>query len=248
MKLDYVRKQLVDIPHMSYAEAEVITEFIFKNNLKNILELGFRHGVSTCYMAAALDELGEGEIITIDLNSARDAEPNIESLLAKLELQQFVNIFYEPTSYVWRLMKFIDEDPHPKFDFCYIDGAHSWFTDGLAFFLVDKLLFPGGWIIFDDLDWTFSNSPTLQHSNNVKLMPAEEIETPQIRKVYELLVKPHPSYGNFIDKNGWAYAQKISDNSSIDLKHLKKEIIYKSSHAELVNALLKLLGKIGLKF
>ena len=48
-----------------------------------------------------------------------------------------------------------------KYDFCFIDGAHTWDTDGFAFCLVDRMLRPGGWIIFDDLNWTHAHSPTL---------------------------------------------------------------------------------------
>ncbi|MGL5809687.1 MAG: hypothetical protein ACRCYQ_07075, partial [Nocardioides sp.] len=74
------------------------------------------------------------------------------------------------------------------FDFAFIDGAHSWFVDGLAFFLVDKLLKPGAWVLFDDLDWTYATSPTLSQTELVRSMPEDERNTPQIGKVFELLV------------------------------------------------------------
>jgi predicted O-methyltransferase YrrM len=45
------------IPVMNYEQAKCITRFILDNKCCSILELGFKHGVSTCYMAAALDEL-----------------------------------------------------------------------------------------------------------------------------------------------------------------------------------------------
>ncbi len=108
----------------------------------------------------------------------------------------------------------LEKDPSPQFDFCFLDGAHDWFTDGFAFLLVDKLLKPGGLIVFDDLDWTFDSSPMLRGTDKIKNMPVEERETAQIRKVYELLVLPHPSYGDFVTKNGWAYARKLSHGSN----------------------------------
>ena len=242
MEIDRIREKVKGIPHMSISQAKVVTEFILKNQFHNILELGFLHGVSTCYMAGALDDLGRGSITTIDLQNACNAEPNIGSLLSSLGLQNFVTIFYEPTSYVWRLMKMLEEDPSPRFDFCYIDGSHNWFTDGFAFFLVDRLLVSGGWIIFDDLDWTYAKSPTEQDTERVRSMPIDEKHTPQVRKVYELLVKTHPAYGNFCVKDGWAYTRKILPGSIVDISEVKKEIIYQ--YVGVGNAIFKIASKI----
>jgi predicted O-methyltransferase YrrM len=203
-----IKEKVVGIPHMSYAQGAKITDIIIANKFTSVLELGFRHGVSTCYMAGALSVLGEGHITTIDLACARNASPNIEQLLASLGLSSFVTIYYEPTSYIWRLMKMLETVPQPQFDFCYLDGAHNWATDGFAFFLVDKLLKPGGLIVFDDLDWTYNASPSLKETESVKKMPHDERSTPQIRKVFELLVKTHPAYEKFKEEGNWAYAWK----------------------------------------
>src|SRR5205807_6864991 len=144
---------------------------------------------ATCYMAATLQEMDGGHITTIDLEIVRDHTPNINELLAKCGLASYVDVFFESSSYNWRLMRFLEEDPSPRFDFCYLDGAHDWAVDGFAFFLVDKLLRPGGWIIFDDLDWTYGQSPTMRNTAKVKSMSVEEQVTPQVRRVYDLLAK-----------------------------------------------------------
>src|SRR5262249_29856436 len=132
MKIDTIRRRVEGIPHMTLSQATEITQVILENKFHNILELGFCHVVSTCYMAGALDELGSGSITTIDLENARRTDPNIDQLLGVLGLTKFVTVFYEPTSYLWRLMKVLEEHPSPQFDLCYIDGAHNWFTDGFA--------------------------------------------------------------------------------------------------------------------
>ncbi len=209
MKIENIHNRVDGIPHMTKGQAQTITNFIMENQFQNILELGFRHGVSSCYMAGALDELGTGTITTVDLVSAQNANPNIETLLNELGLQDFVTVYFEQTSYTWRLMKMIEEDSSPRFDFCYLDGAHSWFVDGFTFFLIERLLLPGGWIIFDDLDWTYGSSPSLKNTARVKAMPRDEIDTAQVRKVYELLVKTHPSFHNFLEKGQWGFAQKV---------------------------------------
>lgn len=223
MKIDKVFNQVDGIPVMDYSQAKTITDFILQNQCRSVLELGFRHGVSTCYIAGALDELGGGNVTTIDLAVAQTFEPNIEQLLSKLGLEKYVSIYYEPSSYLWRLMKMLEESSEPLFDLCYIDGAHSWYADGFAFFLVDRLLKPNGWIILDDLDWTFADG--MPHDENVKKMPAEMSQTPQVRKIYELLVKPHPDYGNFIVRDHWAYAQKIRRTGAFNVREVKKETV-----------------------
>jgi predicted O-methyltransferase YrrM len=152
MKIDEIKQHVQGIPYMDADRAKVITDIILENRFQSLLELGFRHGVSTCYMAGALDELGSGNITTIDLVGAREINPNIDQMLDKVGLAKYVTVFYEPTSYIWRMMKMLEESPLPRFDFCYVDGAHDWYTSGFAFFLVDRLLKPGGLIIFDDLD------------------------------------------------------------------------------------------------
>lgn len=229
MDIEVIKRKVDGIPHMDFSQATRIRELIIENKFANILELGFRHGVSTCYMAGALDELGFGTITTIDLTTAKHAKPNIEDLLGELNLIKYVTLFYEPTSYVWRLMKMIEEDSTPRFDFCYLDGAHDWYTDGFAFFLVDMLLKPGGIIVFDDLDWRYDISPGLKNSEKVKNMPEEEKTTPQVRKVYELLVKNNPSYSEFEEIDNWGIVRKKSSIESAN-SEIRTEIIHQKEY------------------
>jgi len=213
---------------MSVSQAELLTEIILENKYTSLLELGFKHGVSTCYLAAALDEQGSGQITTIDLDCAKDETPNIDSLLAATGLGSYVKPYYENTSYNWRLMRLLEENPAPQFDFCYIDGAHDWYVDGFAFMLVDLLLKPGGMVVFDDLDWTYRSSPSLSSTARVKAMADDEVDTPHVRQVYELLVKSNPSYSNFVEKDNWAYAQKLmTSGDAAASQEIRREVVYK---------------------
>lgn len=209
MSLEKSYEHLKDIFGMSFSQAKYLEKFIQKRNLSNILELGFAHGVSSCYLATILKDNGEGHLTTIDLYNAKNRNPNIEYLLHELELEKYVSIYYEYESYNWRLMHFIEQYDSPIFDFCYIDGAHDWNIDGFAFLLVDKLLKPGGWIIFDDLEWTFNNSPSMKNLERVKNMPEDVKNLPHVTKVFDILVKKHSNYCNF-EKTifGWGIAQK----------------------------------------
>lgn len=225
MKPEDVKAVLGDLPNMGLHQGRKIAEFLQEHNLRDCLELGFNHGVSSAYIAAALQEMGGGSLTTIDHISVQSYASNIEVVLEKLGLQEVVTYFYEPTSYLWRLMRMLEEDPTPHFDFCYLDGAHSWAVDGFAFLLVNRLLRPGGWIIFDDLDWSYAASPAMKGTDFVESLPIDERETPQVRKIWELLVKTHPSFDQFWEDRGWAFARK-SPAAMEELTEIRREVVF----------------------
>jgi predicted O-methyltransferase YrrM len=190
---------------MSSTQGRIAYEFIVGQKLRRVLELGFAHGKSTCYLAAAVDELGDdGHVLTVDRADALDREPNIHELLDRCGLRHRVTPVIAETSYTWELMKLLDRDPQPRFDFAYIDAGHTWDVTGFGFFLVDRLLAPGGWILFDDLDWTLASSPTMRE----RRIPEEQRSTPQVRKVFELLVQTHPGYVEVHERDDWGWARK----------------------------------------
>ena len=231
MQFQNVAAILKDIPHMELSQGKIIYDFVRSSSFQNILELGFAHGTSTCYMAAALEENGSGLIKTIDKQSAKDRRPDIYALLEETKLNKYVRPIFADTSYNWELMKIIQDQTtqgicEPIFDFCFIDGAHSWEVDGLAFFLVEKLLKPGGWILFDDLNWTYSNSVTASNIEWVKALPEEQKTTPQVNKVFSLLVCQHPNFENFRIVDGWGWTQKkaLQDETARNSNNLVNEI------------------------
>jgi hypothetical protein len=135
--------------------------------------------------------------------------PTIHSVLGGLGLSHRVSVHVEPRCLTWRLMRLIEASDGPCFDFCYFDGGHSWLITGYAFFLVEKLLRPGGWMVFDDLDWSFQRMIGPDGPPDfIRAMPQDEVETPQVRKVFDLLVKPHPGFHNIRDDGVWGFAQK----------------------------------------
>ncbi|HWS88410.1 MAG TPA: hypothetical protein VN282_15670 [Pyrinomonadaceae bacterium] len=62
----------------------------------------------------------------------------------------------------------------------------------LTFFLVDKLLRPGGWILFDDLNWTYVSKGGEQTGGiSHRATGEDELNTPHIDLVFRLLVQQH---------------------------------------------------------
>ena len=208
-ELSAVRQVVDNLPYMTMEMALKIDHLLTRYRLKNCLELGFYHGVSSAYIASILRKNGGGKLTTIDRINARELKPNIDKILAALNLQSYVEVYYEERSYSWRLMKMLERNPRAYFDFCYIDGGHSWDNTGFAFFLVEKLLKPGAWLILDDLDWTFKSMEKRAGRDAwFRQKPREEITTPQVRKVWELLIKPHPAFCDFREEGQWAFARK----------------------------------------
>lgn len=205
-------------------DGERLYNFILQQHPQQCLELGFAHGTSSCYIAAALDELRQGHLTSVDLERAREWQtPSIEELLAATGLGPYVTVRRESTSYTWFLKKQIEENTaayrcDPLYDFCFIDGAKHWTIDGFAFFLVDKLLKEGGWLLFDDLAWTRADLPydSLDYIS-FQNMGKDELHAAHIDLVFRLLIMQHPSYAEFrIENNWWAWAHKVK----ADRKHV----------------------------
>lgn len=229
MKFDEVHSMVGGIPFISKSNAKYVYDLIVREKLTNILELGMAHGTATCYMAAALQEVGGGKITSVDLVESKDHfVPTPEDLLKKTGLSKFVEIIRENTGYNWFLHEEIERNTENNqcnevYDLCIIDGPKNWTIDGAAFFFVDKLMKTNGWIIFDDYHWTYEWANKhrevtygLEHNS----LAEKERTTPHIKEVFELLVKPHPNYGRFLllDDSDWAIAQKTaSENKTYDI-------------------------------
>jgi predicted O-methyltransferase YrrM len=225
MELERVQEATRGIPIMTSDQGERLYNFILKHKLKYVLELGIFHGVSTCYIAAALHELGDGRLVAVDNQMAKRLDPDAERLLNRIGLRHVVDLHYEERSYTWFLQRQLKKQKEPEFDFCYLDGAHTWDTDGLAFFLVAMCLQPGGWILFDDLSWSIASSPRLKDPaylrdvvkdpDFVTRTPREEQDAKQVRLIWDLLVTRHPNFDEFIEESscGWGFARKAKSAS-----------------------------------
>jgi hypothetical protein len=191
----------------------VIYEHVLEAQPIQILELGTARGVSSADMAAALDELGRGKITTLDRAQLVCDPPPEEQAFAKLPgLLRYLNFERPPdSSYVWWLAREVerrsdkDGNVEPCFDFCYLDGAHDYTIDGLATFLVEKLLRPGSWLLLDDLNWSY-NVSGLHFDGRFS---EDEMQTPHMRLVFDTIVRQHPSFTEFRDQDGsWGWAKK----------------------------------------
>ena len=201
MHADDVGRQLEAFDYMPLTSRPVgrlLYELALWPDVVELLELGTAHGTSTAYLAAALDEKGEGHLTTIDRPDALERTPNVHEVLRHLGLERWVSPI-RAESYNRVLMQMLEEQTQggairPCLDFCFLDGAHTWETDGFAFLLVDRLLRPGRWIILDDVVWSPACSPALRDSERVRALSDEERNERQVGKIVDLLIRTTPGY------------------------------------------------------
>jgi predicted O-methyltransferase YrrM len=222
MKFESVAQVVNGIPNMTRERAHRVYEHLVATDSRDVLELGTAHGVSACYMAAAVEARG-GRVITVDHVAATCLrEPHPNDVVQRAGLTSSIErILVNDSSYTWWLKDQIIANTdskggcHPIYDFVYIDGAHNWTIDGFAYFLVEKLLRPGGWLLLDDLSWSYGSAGSTfgpgQGPDALGLSESER-RTSHMRLVYDLLVCQNPGFSNFrIEDEDWGWGQKLSD-------------------------------------
>jgi predicted O-methyltransferase YrrM len=172
--------------------------------------LGTGFGTTAYIIAAAMEEIGYGQVTTVDMYSHQPV--NVKVLSEHFGLnEEFIKIVVDPLGYNWYFADLIKHQTHhgicqPLFDFCLLDGAHEWNQDALAFFLVTKLLRPDAWIALDDINFNLRMIPNWRetHGNYTD----RELDTCQIGMVYDLIVRQNPEFTDFHithdGRIGWA--------------------------------------------
>jgi predicted O-methyltransferase YrrM len=217
MEFEAVAGAVAGIPFMSPELGRRVYDHIRTTGPEAVLELGTAHGVSAAYMAAALEANGRGTIVTVD-HAGAAYDPSPEEVLAGAGLSHRVEVIRRHSSYNWFLKEQVlqasdaDGNCRPRYDFCYLDGSKNFNIDGLAVVLIEKLLRPEGWLLMDDLEWTYEHNPWIvPHDDGRPLGPLSDSERtePHLLAVFELIVRQHPSFTRFVRQDAWyGWAQK----------------------------------------
>ena len=216
MPFETVAAAIAGVPFMSPGQGRIVYDHIRATRPAAVLELGTAHGVGAAYMAAALADNGHGHLTTVD-HAGAVYDPRPEDVLARAGVADRVSVVREFSSYTWWLKEQVAaaSDAHgnvtPRFDFAYLDGAKNWTIDGLAVVLIEKLLRPGGWLLMDDLDWTYADDPARAATDGVANRSLSEPERtePHLRAVFDLIVAQHPSFTELrVQDEWWGWARK----------------------------------------
>jgi predicted O-methyltransferase YrrM len=208
-----VADAVAGVPFMAPEQGRLVYDHVRRTGAREVLELGTAHGVGAAYMAAALPP--GGRLTTVDFAGA-SYDPAPEEVLARAGVADRVEVVRAHSSYTWWLKERLQErtDEHhnvsPYLDFVYLDGSKNWTVDGFAVVLVEKLLRPGGWLLMDDLGWTYADAGTAATDGIVhrELSEAERRE-PHLRAVFDLIVAQHPSFTEVhLQDDWWGWARK----------------------------------------
>ncbi len=162
--------------------------------LLRFAEFGVWQGATTGQLARFLDNKGELHLF--------DYDDTVAELKEKLEQAEFTNVtawgssYRYLDSYNWNLRLILENHPHLRFDYIFLDGAHTWAVDALTFLLSDLLLRVGGYFHFDDYGWRLRGS-----SLDPERVPATaalytdaQIDDFQVRAIVDLLVRRSGRY------------------------------------------------------
>lgn len=159
------------------------------------MEIGVYLGATAAAVAEVLGEQGEMHLLDFADRVAPVAErlrvPGGPRVVGHANSRRALD------SYNWSLMQLLRDGRAGTFDYVFLDGAHTWAHDALAFLLVDRLLKPGGHVDFDDYAWTLARSPSMNpevFAPTRQLYTGEQIEAQQVALVVELLVRSDPRY------------------------------------------------------
>lgn len=178
MTLEELQNNLQECEGINSDQINFLKKIFEENNYKNALIIGFDNIKTLCYVSYFIKENGNGHVTAIDLDKYE--KKCAIDYLKQVNLEENVSLCYEKNSINEKLMKMIDEENQPQFDFCFIDCESDWNYKYFSFFMIDKLLKPGSVIIF--------NSANNKQDLN---------EIPSVKKIYDNFVKSNASYEKF---------------------------------------------------
>lgn len=177
-----------------------------------IAELGIYKGDTSIQIARMMQEWN-GALHVFDF------EHRIAEFRERVSKEELRGVVYHPNSdkyqdsYCWSLAKYVSSEA-TTFNYVFIDGAHTWNIDALAFLLVDRILRQGGIVDFDDYHWTIEASPSMNPNawpiaND--LYTAEQMKIRQVKMIIDKLVRLDPRYVELFPNKVF---QKVSNGTT----------------------------------
>ena len=174
-------------------------DFIKRASCSYIAEIGIYKGHTSQEFAKYLG--GRGELHLFDF------EERVQEVKSRLNQMGYHNVVAHGSShklldsYSWQLMRVLQAHTEPLYDYVFLDGAHTWAIDALAFALIDRLLKIGGYVDFDDYHWSLESSPSVNPTAfpfTACLYTPEQIKEQQVKLIVDLLVKRDPRYAEIV--------------------------------------------------
>jgi len=175
-----------------------------------VAEIGIGIGATSKHIAELLNNRGEYHLY--DFEGRAKALMNDLSAIGYYNVKIFENSRRHWDSYHWSLLDRVRNCQKEVYDYIYLDGAHTFLHDCLAYILCDKLLKVNGVIDFDDYYWRFLGSAHMSNTRD-EFMTQEQIEERQIKLVIDLFVKNNSRYEEVSPNKAY---RKLSNSQDYD--------------------------------
>jgi predicted O-methyltransferase YrrM len=136
--------------NISFDNSRALSAFVRDRHPQLVVEIGMGFGVSTLSILEGLSASGAGRLISIDPYIGWQSGRAVALHQVKRSGLEQLHEHMDECSHT-ALPRLLDQARNP--DIVYIDGWHNFdyaFTD---FFYADKLLRPGGVVVFNDAGW-----------------------------------------------------------------------------------------------
>ena len=170
-----------------------------------VAEIGVDRGATTVPLVRMLDSAD-----TLDLydrascHLAKNQKALLETATCKANLSW--NTERRSDSYAWTIARDILEREAQRsegrerrqfpiiWDAVYLDGAHDFVIDGTTVCLIKEVIRVGGYLVLDDLNWSFARSAGANNRSNRGRYTTDQMTRPHVRLVAELFMEHDPRY------------------------------------------------------
>lgn len=166
-------------------------------------EVGVGVGATTVEFVRILGGAGELHLF--------DRETQVRNLIADLEALPITDgVTLVPhgngrklfDSYAWGLATMVRDleragQPVEIFDFVYLDGAHAFHHDAPACAILKRMIKPGGYLVVDDMKWTFNSSPTMNPTRRPEVGESytdEQLSVAHVGLIVDVLLRPDDEF------------------------------------------------------
>lgn len=161
------------------------------------LEVGLAYGISALYICEALREVGAKRHIVIDPNQQNHWQNiGLHNIQAAGYADLAEHISHGSELALPQLLR-----DRVEIEFAFIDGYHIYDQTLVEFYYIDRLLKPGGIVVFDDADWpsvrkvcryvatnrAYSVHRCLEHKGQARCLPPKSTFSGQVVKQLPLL-------------------------------------------------------------
>ena len=145
-------------------------------------------------------------------NSIKDFIADVRTLVSRgmlkvnCEILGLHNSDKEWDSYNWNLSNLLLDMRSKKingiFDVVYLDGAHTFLHDGLAVCMLKELIRQGGFLVLDDLFWSYSESEWGRGYGPTRLTK-QQMDDKQILRVQEIFLTHDTNFVKLSDDKSY---------------------------------------------